>query len=67
MSYIKQTIVVVLVPRDALCGEVIVIDPDVGGVLNFNQVLALWRIMEIQVAKDNVGLFFDPETAAGEA
>lgn len=67
MSDIKQPIVIILVSCYAIRGEVTVVNPDVCGVLDFDQVLGLWRIVEVQVAKDNVGLFLNPETTASEA
>lgn len=63
---VAETVVVVLVAGDALGREVAVVDPDVGGALNVNQILALGRVAHLEIAEDDVGHVLHAETATDE-
>lgn len=67
MRNIEQPVIVILVARDPVGGEVAVIDPDVGRVLDLDQVFALGRVVEVEVAQDHVGLLLDAEPPVGQA
>lgn len=51
---VKHAVVVVLVTRESIVGELAVINPDVGGLLNVDQVTALGGVAKVEVADDNV-------------
>lgn len=67
MRNIQQPVVVILFARDAVGGEIAVVDPDVGRVLELDQVLGLGGVVEVEVAQDDVGLLLDAETSVGQA
>lgn len=43
------------------------IDPDLGGILKLDQIFALRWVVEVQVAKNHVGLRLHSEAAVGES
>lgn len=46
---------------------VVVVDPDVRRVLDFNEILALRGVVEVQVPEDNVRCLLDPEPTVRQA
>lgn len=66
MCNIEKPVVVVFITGQAISREVTVVDPDIGRVLQLDQVLRFRRVMEIQVSKDDIRLFLDTETTVGE-
>lgn len=63
---VAETVVEVLVTGDALGREVAVVDPDVGGALNVDQILTLGRVAHLEVTEDDVGHVLHAETTADE-
>lgn len=63
---IKKAVVKVLVSGDALGGEVTVVDPDVGGALNVDQILALRGVTHLEVADDDILDCLEAEAATSE-
>lgn len=66
MRDIQQPIVVVFVAYNTFTGQIAVINPDLGRELNLNQIIAFLRIMELEIAKNDIGLFLDTEAASGK-
>ena len=44
-----------------------VVNPDLGGILDLDKILALWGIMEVKVLKNDVRCLLDSETATCQA
>lgn len=63
---IEETVVEVLVTGDALGGEVTVVDPDIGGALNVDEVLALRGVVHLEVADDDVLDCLEAEATTSE-
>ena len=63
---IYQAIVLVLVARDAVAGEVVVVNPDFGAGIDIDLVLAVGSIVELEVPHNDVGHFPDLETATSD-
>lgn len=63
---VKETIISVLVSSDADGGEVVVINPNTGGLINVDKVLALGRPVELDVADDDVVSLADLEATVGD-
>lgn len=66
MSDVQKTIIVVLVAGDTLTRQVTVINPDFGGVLDLDEILALGWVVHLEIAEDDVGLFFDAKATSSE-
>ena len=58
---IQKAVEMVFVAGNALGRHVAVVDPDLGGLLEADDVLALWRVMELQIPNDNIAYPREPE------
>jgi len=66
MSDIQQTIVEVFVSNDSIARQVAMINPDLSRKLDLDEIIALLRIVQLEVAKNNIGLRLDTETASSQ-
>lgn len=64
---VEHTIIVVFVACQTVVGKVTVVNPDVSRFLNINEILALRRLLEAQVADDDIGDAAKSKTAANES
>lgn len=62
MGDVQQPIVGIFVTSDAVRREVVVVNPDIGGVLKLYQVLLAWGIVQVQVPEDHIIRSLDPNT-----
>ena len=62
---IGKSIVAILVSDNTLVGQVAVVDPDVGGALNLNEILSFGRVGHQQVSDDDILCLLDSETSVG--
>lgn len=67
MLCVEKAVVCVLVTCDADRREVVVVDPDLGGGVDVNEILPLGRTVQFQVADDHVVGFADLEATVGDA
>jgi hypothetical protein len=63
---VEHTIIVVLVAGQTVVGKVTVVNPDVSRLFNINEILALGRLLEAQVADDDIGDAAKSKTASNE-
>lgn len=67
MGDVKLAVKVILVACDAIVLELVVVDPDVDGLVKSQRVLALGRVAEMQVANNNVVDSPDADTTTSES
>lgn len=64
---VELAVVKVLVADDAVVLELVVVDPDIDGVVQGKRVLALAGDVELEVSDDDVAHTPDADTAIGES
>jgi hypothetical protein len=63
---VQEAVVVVLVAREAVCGEITVINPDLCRVIERHQVSTLRGIVELEVPQNDVADLLHAESAPGK-
>lgn len=67
MGDIQETIVEVLVASEAVGGQIQVINPDLGGVVESNQIVTLRGVVQLQVAENDIGSLLNSKATTGQA
>lgn len=67
MLNVQQTIIVILVSDQTVCRKVTVVDPDIRGVLDLDQIILRRGIVHVQVPYDHIARLLDTESSAGQA
>lgn len=66
MLNVQQTIIVVFVSDNTVCRKVTVVDPDISGILNLDQIILLRGVVHVQIPYDHIARFLDAEPSAGQ-
>lgn len=66
MGDIQEPIVEVLVASEAVGGQIKMVHPNLSSDVERNQVVALRRVVQLQVAEDDVGNFLEDEATTSQ-
>lgn len=67
MGDIQETIVEVLVASEAVGRQIQVINPDLGGLVESNQIVTLGGVVQLQVSENDVGSLLNSKATTGQA